>query len=314
MRPSSRLPLRSARTSRTRPCAEASGRPPSIGGIARDRHVSKSTHINLAQPGLADAIRSPRAMGLWEVLRRHRRAATASQVAALCQCSHAEAQQDLDLLERATLARKRRASRGRRSAVYETSVQSISVVFDRGDPAQARLVRSLEQYVTRELEDEHFRHEIPITSASSGHWRYYHCNPLFLEDSDLQELRQRIARVEEFIKLLNDRQSAGTGTPRCNYATLIRVAPLGVRVMPQPHLKLLSRNVAEARRGTGPAHSRQLSRREREAVLALRDGRSRAAVAKHLGISVHTLGTICKRAYRKLGIHRVSQLQHASID
>ena len=283
-------------------------------GIQRSRHLSESTHISIAHPGLVEAIRNRHAMGLWEMLRRHRRAASVSEVAALCQCSHAEAQRALDLLQRATLVRKRRASRGRRSVVYEVTVQAISVVFDHTVPAHDKLLRDFEHYITHELEDEHFRHEIRIAHAPSGCWRYYHCNPLFLEDSDLQELRQRIARVEEFIKLLNDRQSSGTSTPRCNYATLIRVAPLGVRVMPQPHLKLLSRNVAEARRGTGAAHSRQLSRREREAVLALRDGRSRAAVAKHLGISVHTLGTICKRAYRKLGIHRVSQLQDASID
>jgi DNA-binding CsgD family transcriptional regulator len=276
--------------------------------------VSKSTHINLAQPGLADVIRSPRTMGIWEVLRRHRRAATASQVAALCECSHAEAQQALDLLERATLVRKRRASRSRRAAAYEVAVQSISVVFDRGDPAQARLVRSLEQYVTRELEDEHFRHEIPITSASSGHWRYYHCNPLFLEPADLEELIRRIRRVEEFVKLLNDRQSESTSTSRCNHAMAIRISPLGGNVMPQPHVKLLNRTVAEATRRPAAAPSHLLSRREREAVRALRDGKSRAAVAKHLGISVHTLGTVCKRAYRKLGINRVSQLQDIAID
>ena len=276
--------------------------------------MSKSTHINLAQPGLADVIRSPRTMGIWEVLRRHRRAATASQVAALCECSHAEAQQALDLLERATLVRKRRASRSRRAAAYEVAVQSISVVFDRGDPAQARLVRSLEQYVTRELEDEHFRHEIPITSASSGHWRYYHCNPLFLEPADLEELIRRIRRVEEFVKLLNDRQSESTSTSRCNHAMAIRISPLGGNVMPQPHVKLLNRTVAEATRRPAAAPSHLLSRREREAVLALRDGKSRAAVAKHLGISVHTLGTVCKRAYRKLGINRVSQLQDIAID
>lgn len=276
--------------------------------------MSKSTHIDIGQPGLADAIRSPRTMGVWEVLRRHRRAASASQVATLCRCTHAEAQQCLDLLERATLVRKRRASRGRRSAVYETARQSISVVFDRADPGHAKLVRILEHYVTNELEDEHFRHEIPITSASVGHWRYYHCNPLFLAADDLEELRRRIARVEEFVRLLNDRQSASTGIHRCNHAMAIRISPLGGSVMPQPHVKLLNRTVAEAPRRPAAAPSHRLSRREREAVLALRDGKSRAAVAKHLGISVHTLGTVCKRAYRKLGINRVSQLQDVSID
>lgn len=276
--------------------------------------MSKSTHIDISQPGLADVIRSPRTMGVWEVLRRYRRAASASQVATLCRCTHAEAQQCLDLLERATLVRKRLASRGRRSAVYETARQSISVVFDRGDPAHAKLVRSIEQYVTNELEDEHFRHEIPITSASTGHWRYYHCNPLFVAPDDLDELRRRIARVEEFVRLLNDRQSASSSTHRCNHAMAIRISPLGGNVMPQPHVKLLNRTVADAPRRPADAPAHRLSRREREAVLALRDGSSRATVAKHLGISVQTLGTICKRAYRKLGINRVSQLQDVSID
>ena len=276
--------------------------------------MSKSPLISIAQPGLMQAIRSQHAMGLWEMLRRHRRAASPADVAALCQCSPAEAQRALDLLERATLVRKRRVSRRRRTVVYEAAVQSIAVMFDRGDPGHQKLMRAFEHYVAHELEDEHFRHEIPITHASSGCWRYYHCNPLFLEPSDLQELKQRILRVEEFIKLLNDRQSSGRSTSRCNYAALLRVAPLGGHVMPQPHVKLVSRSVAEARVGASPARSGRLSRREREAVLALRDGRSRAAVAKHLGISVHTLGTVCKRAYRKLGINRVTQLRDVWID
>lgn len=280
----------------------------------RSLRVSKSPLISIAQPGLMQAIRSQHAMGLWEMLRRYRRPASSADVAALCQCSHGEAQRALDLLERATLVRKRRASRGRRSVLYEATVQSIAVVFDRDDPGHQKLMRTFEHYVSHELEDDHFRHEIPITHAPSGYWRYYHCNPLFLEPSDLQELKQRILRVEEFIKLLNDRQSVGSGTSRCNYAALFRVAPLGGHVMPQPHLKLVSRNVADARAGASPARSGRLSRREREAVLALRDGTSRAAVAKHLGISVHTLGTICKRAYRKLGIHRVAQLRDVWID
>lgn len=307
--PSSRVSAR-----RVHPRPAAGGIPPSIGVTPPDRLLSKSTLISIAQPGLIQAMRSQHAMGLWEMLRRHRRPASASDLAALCECSHAEAQRALDLLERATLVRKRRASRRRRSAVYETAVQAISVVFDRGDPDHAKLIRDFEQYIAHELEDEHFRHELPITHAPSGYWRYYHCNPLFLEPSDLQELKQRILRVEEFIKLLNDRQAASASTSRCNYATLLRVAPLGGKVMPQPHLKLVSRTVAEARRGASATQSPRLSRREREAVLALRDGRTRAAVAEHLGISVHTLGTICKRAYRKLGINRVTQLKDVWID
>ena len=229
-------------------------------------------------------------MGIWEVLRRYRRAASAARLAELCQCSLAEAQQSLDLLERATLVRKRRASRGRRSAVYETAVASISVIFDRGDPGEARIFRSLEQFVTRELEDKHFEHEIPITSAPAGHWSYYHCNPMFLEAADIEELRRRIARVEEFVSLLNDRQSESMTVQSCNHVMAIRVSPLGGAVMPQPHVRLVGRKIAEA------------PRRAVDAAVAPRTrGRPRAARRKDQGCG--------REAPWDLGVHAGHALQ-----
>lgn len=272
------------------------------------------THISITQPGLADAIRRPRVMALWERLRRHRRAASASEIAALCSYGKPEAQVALDLLEQAALVRKRKASRGRRTALYETAVTSISVLVDLRDPVHAEIVHGLERYMKHDLEDAQFRNEAPITSVGRGFWRFHHCSPLLLDASDLRELKQRIARVEEFIRLLNDKQSAAGDMSGCNHAISIRVAPLRGRVMPQPHVEVVSHDIDADRRSARVAPPHALSRREREAVLALRDGHTRAAVAKRLGISVLTVGTICKRAYRKLGIHRASQLHDISID
>ena len=198
--------------------------------------------------------------------------------------------------------------------MYETSLQAISVLVDLGDSEHARLVRSLERYMTQELEVEHFKHETSIVGAGKGTWRYHHCRPLSLDEADLLELKARIARVEEFIRLLNDKQSADARTSNCNHAVAIRVAPLRGDVMPQPHVELVSREIHAARRAASVTPGAKLSRREREALLALRDGKTRAAVAQHLGISVLTLGTICKRAYRKLGINRVSQLRDISLE
>jgi len=272
------------------------------------------THISITQPGLAEAIQRPRVMALWERLRRHRRAASASEIAALCSYGKPEAQVALDLLERAALVRKRKASRARRTALYETAVASISVLVDLRDPAHAQIVHGLERYMKHDLESEQFRQETSITLAGRGFWRYHHCSPLVLDPSDLRELKQRIGRVEEFIRLLNDKQSAAGDMSGCNHAISIRVAPLRGYVMPQPHVEVVSQEIHAARRGTRVVPPHALSRREREAVLALRAGQTRAAVAKNLGLSVLTVGTICKRAYRKLGIHRASQLHDISID
>jgi DNA-binding CsgD family transcriptional regulator len=41
---------------------------------------------------------------------------------------------------------------------------------------------------------------------------------------------------------------------------------------------------------------------------ALRDGQSRAEVARRLAISPLTVGSLCKRIFRKLGIRRAAQL------
>ena len=276
--------------------------------------MSRSRHIILTQPGLADAIRRPRVLALWERLRRHRRAASAAELAALCKYSSSETQVALDLLEQASLVRKRRASRTRRITLYEIAVPAISVMVDLKDPVHAELVRGIERYMREDLESDQFRQETSITLAGRGYWRYHHCSPLVLDPSDLRELKQRIARVEEFIRLLNDKQSTGAGTSTCNHAISIRVAPLRGHVMPQPHVELVTTSIEMERRGTQPGSPQRLSRREREAVIALRSGQTRAAVAKHLGISVLTLGTVCKRAYRKLGINRVSQLHGISID
>ena len=161
------------------------------------------THISITQPGLAEAIQRPRVMALWERLRRHRRAASASEIAALCSYGKPEAQVALDLLEQAALVRKRKASRGRRTALYETAVTSISVLVDLRDPVHAEIVHGLERYMKHDLEDAQFRNEAPITSVGRGFWRFHHCSPLLLDASDLRELKQRISRVEEVIRLLN---------------------------------------------------------------------------------------------------------------
>ena len=54
--------------------------------------------------------------------------------------------------------------------------------------------------------------------------------------------------------------------------------------------------------------------RPRLVAHALRDGQSRAEVARRLGIAELTVGTLCKRIYRKLGIRRASQLHSFALE
>ena len=51
-----------------------------------------------------------------------------------------------------------------------------------------------------------------------------------------------------------------------------------------------------------------LAPRERQVALALADGLTRAKVADRLGLSVHTVSTLARRLYRKLGVSSQAEL------
>ena len=51
-----------------------------------------------------------------------------------------------------------------------------------------------------------------------------------------------------------------------------------------------------------------LSPREREVVMALADGLSRAQIADRMEVSVNTISTLTQRAYKKIGVTSQAQL------
>jgi LuxR family maltose regulon positive regulatory protein len=51
-----------------------------------------------------------------------------------------------------------------------------------------------------------------------------------------------------------------------------------------------------------------MTQRERQVAVALRDGRTRNEIAHELGISPNTVGTITRKVYAKLGVHRRAEL------
>jgi DNA-binding CsgD family transcriptional regulator/DNA-binding MarR family transcriptional regulator len=270
----------------------------------------KSKPVELRQPGLLDAIKDLEAMGLWECLRRARSPVTASELAKRTARTLPAVHAALDLLSRAGLVETKKARGRRRTVAYTVAVRELSVVIDASDPAQRRVVNEVATYINRELSDSLFKARKPIGSTGPDTWHFHHCSPMTLDADDLTELKRRIARVEEFVRLLGDKH-AGESAPhlqRCNHGMVIRIEPLGEHVLPQPHVEFVSTNTVKER-GTirGVAHD-SLTARERQVARALRDGQSRAEVARRLAISPLTVGSLCKRIFRKLGIRRAAQL------
>jgi len=90
----------------------------------------------------------------------------------------------------------------------------------------------------------------------------------------------------------------------CNQAVSVRLEPLSGDLLPLPDVwmtprsKLAGAPTGEADRSGVP----RLAPREREVALALAEGLTRAHVAERMGVSVHTVSTLARRAYRKLGV------------
>jgi DNA-binding CsgD family transcriptional regulator len=126
------------------------------------------------------------------------------------------------------------------------------------------------------------------------------------------ELRRRMLAVIEFLAAPRPRppqpRGARSGSIRpplfCNQAIAIRLDPIVGELLPLPAVWMtprskLERSTASEAEQTGlPA----LAPREREVALALADGLSRAHVAERMRLSVHTVATLARRVYRKLGV------------
>ena len=276
----------------------------------------KQRTIALLRPGLLDAIKNLEAMGLWECLRRARTPLDAATLASRTSRSVASVHAALDLLARANLVTTRKARGRRRAIAYEVTMQEISIVIDASDASHRRIVNEVASFIDTEMADRLFRARQPIGTTGPNTWNFHHCGPLVLDEDDLAELKRRVARVEEFVRLLGNRQGVDrTGASlRCNHAMAIRIEPLAGHVLPQPHVEFVSaRTVAERRSIRGVAHD-ALTARERQVARALRDGQARAEVARRLGIAEGTVGTLCKRIYRKLGINRAAQLHGFTLE
>lgn len=272
--------------------------------------------IALLHPGLLDAIKNLEAMGLWECLRRAREPLDAAALASRTARSVARVHAALDLLARANLVVTRKA-RGRRRAVsYEVAMQEISIVVDATDAAHRKIVNDVATFINTEMADVLFKARRTIGTTGHKTWNFHHCGPMALDEEDLTELKRRIARVEEFVRLLGDKHAADRSgaSLRCNHGMAIRIEPLADHVLPQPHVEFVSARTVEERRSIrGVAHE-ALTARERQVARALRDGQARAEVARRLGISELTVGTLCKRIYRKLGIRRAAQLHDFTLE
>lgn len=269
------------------------------------------------QPGLLELLFNPQAMSLWELIRLHRKPITLTEISAAAGMAPATVQPHLEALLQQRLIQTVRARGSRTATGYKVSRDRLIVACDLDDkPFMERM-----QALNLQTSQSHF-HDLVTRFGDrdadpSTSWRYGAYGTAHLEVEDLRELSRRVLAVDEFINMIAARRAAsrrmtddGVHAPHCNHAILIRVEPLRGPVLSQPVISLMSREKAarEARATQQTSGRSQLSPREAEVARAMATGLARHRIAAHLGLSAHTVNTLVKRIYRKLGVHTHAEL------
>lgn len=262
---------------------------------------------------MLDAILDPRLMETWEQVRRAHRPIGLRAVAAACAIDSAAALSRLDRLSDLGLLERVAAVRGS-SIRWRTTTDRLVASFDDDDgQLVAELMRRAPLLQREQFDAVVARFSDPDPDPKTA-WKFLSAGTVRLEPDDLPELLRRIRSVNEFIELLGKRRTTGDAAPGrySNHAILVRIEPLVGPVLPQPDIDLVRKSVIGTRvRESSASRLQDLSAREAEVARALAQGLTRKAVAKALGVTENTVGTLSTRVYRKLGVKTRLQLARA---
>jgi DNA-binding CsgD family transcriptional regulator/DNA-binding transcriptional ArsR family regulator len=278
--------------------------------------MAQSKPLDLGNDDVFALTRDYEALRTWELLRGFGVPVTVAELAGARKLAERVIHRHLDLLISHELVEQVRARKPRRSIGYRVAVERIVLTFDdTNEGAIARAKQSSAQ-IGAEFERCVVAHANPEFHAAVGFRFRTHCMKHFTRE-DLAELRRLMLPVVEFLSTPRSapKRSAQSGAAKastgkssaatfCNQAVSIKLEPLAGELLPLPDVwmtprsKLAGAPTEDADKSGIP----RLTPREREVALALAEGLTRAHVAERMSVSVHTVSTLARRAYRKLGV------------
>jgi DNA-binding CsgD family transcriptional regulator len=270
--------------------------------------------LTLNGPGVSDVLHDHAALAVWEQLRIARRALDLRAVSARCALEHVDALRALDLLSAAGLVERVTAAH-RRGIRWRVTCDRIVIAFEPHEHAVAaelservygshseRVADTIARFGVRRYDRSRSRrHRVALTVR--------------LGQDDLPEFSRRIQSVLDFLDMVGKRSLAGARSApnHANHAVRVNVEPLAGPVLPLPAIEVVPSS--EAHQHVRPvkrsSNGSALSRRERDVADAMARGLTRPAIAKLLGVSANTVGTLSLRIYRKLGVRTRLELAHA---
>lgn len=271
----------------------------------------ESRSYSLADPGLIQVLRDLRTMQRWEILRRTQASYTAARLAEESRSTLEVTQDSLDRLHDVGLVVKHRASAKTRQVAYRAAMQRLVVSYDKGSEIDRALIRSMEggmREYSRSVIDaccsvrrENSREYIGVHGVTS----------VVLLPEDARAVRDAIRSAYALLVEAERRAraAAAQGAETKGYHLGLEMRELDEPELPMAEIFMVERSLFdEHRKLLCGAASMVLSPRELEVARALDAGKSRPTIARELGLSEHTVVTMSKRIYRKLGVHNRTEL------
>lgn len=270
----------------------------------------KSQSLSISTPGLVHVLRDIRTMQRWEILRRSQRGHTVAQLAAESRSSVAETQDALDRLELVGLVAKQRMNARTRQIRYRAAMERLVISFDKSVELDRDLMREVEQgmrgYSRSVIDgcDSIRRMNGKDTVSIHG------VTSVVLTVEDACAVRDAFRGAYALLVEAERRaRQSEDSVPKRGYHLGFEMRELNEPELPMAEVFMVEQSVfVEQHKVLCSAASMVLSPRELEVARALDAGKSRPQIARELGLSEHTIVTLSKRIYKKLGVHSRAEL------
>ncbi len=280
--------------------------------------MKNSTKIlEFTDQGVRALIKDSAALKTWEFIRGMDRTTTIDEMSAGTGLKETTLHEHVDHLLQHGLIKMVRARKPRKSVGYRSLVDRLVISFDEHDESVTQELIAFSDTTKNEF-DEIIEQYADHDFHPEAGFRFRQTEAVHFTEEEFTELRRRMLSVVSFLTMPrhaktkidesgDDRQIR---TRFCNQAIKIELTPLTGDLLPRPTLIMSPRSKLDQwdNKKNHSGGMSTLTPREHQVAMALADGLSRTQIAARMEISVNTVSTLTRRAYKKLDVKSQAQL------
>ena len=270
----------------------------------------KSKSLSISAPGLVHVLRDIRTMQRWEILRRSQRGHAVAQLALESRSSLAETQEALDRLEAVGLVAKQRMNARTKQIRYRAAMERLVISFDKSVELDRDLMREVEHGMREYSRSVIDGCDSIRRSNEKGRVSVQGVTSVVLTVEDACAVRDAFRGAYALLVEAERRaRQSEDSVEKRGYHLGFEMRELNQPELPMAEVFMVEQTMFDEHRDLlCNAASMVLSPRELEVARALEAGKSRPQIARELGLSEHTVVTLSKRIYKKLGVHSRTEL------